>query len=81
MPINDGGAAFPRSLAIFHDEYSPGQPGMSLRDHFAGLALQALLSREDTGFKPSDAVIGEGFASLAYAVADAMLAERTKVRP
>jgi hypothetical protein len=59
VPITDGGAAFPRPLAVFHDAYSEGSPGMSLRDHFAGLALQALLSRPETTLDIHASVIGE----------------------
>ena len=49
--------------------------GMSLRDWFAGMALQAL--------KPIEYVEGIGFANdarCAYALADAILAEREKVK-
>ena len=45
-------------------------PGMSLRDWFAGLAMQALVSTE---LSDKMAVVG------AYEIADAMLAERAKV--
>lgn len=49
-------------------DWFPGQPGMSLRDYFAGQALAGLTNgrRENV----------EVFAREAYAVADAMLAER-----
>ncbi len=48
-------------------------PGMSLRDHFAGLAMQAMAS----GTWP-DEQMSAGIASLAFAMADAMLKERAK---
>ena len=48
-------------------------PGMSLRDYFAGQALAGLLPNYATLLR------GEGgLASDAYALADAMLAERAK---
>lgn len=40
---------------------------MTLRDHFAGLAMQALIGKYD-----------EGYARDAYKIADDMLAEREK---
>lgn len=56
-----GGNAFPRRAA--------GDGGMTLRDHFAGLAMQALV----TAFPRHS-----GVAERAFAIADAMLAERAK---
>lgn len=56
---NDGGRAFPTQL---------GQcDGMSLRDWFAGQALQALIARNEDG---------NVNVSVAYKVADAMLLAR-----
>ena len=58
-----GGAAFP----------TPNDPmylGMSLRDYFAALAMQGLLS---TGDEDTTTI---GVAHAAYAIADAMLKER-----
>ena len=46
--------------------------GMTLRDHFAGLAMQGLLSDSKVQAIPAE------FAQMSYAVADAMLAERMK---
>lgn len=44
QPVEDGGAAFPKPASpaggVGHS-----QDGMSLRDHFAGLAMQAMVSR------------------------------------
>lgn len=37
--INDGGPAFPRSA----NDCDNGAPGMSLRDWFAGMAMQAIV--------------------------------------
>ena len=44
---------------------------MTLRDHFAALAMQSMNSREDYVDAPADAI-----ALDAYALADAMLAAR-----
>lgn len=47
-----------------------------LRDHFAGIALAALIQRvrEDHNVNP------EGAAAFSYRIADAMIAERGKLR-
>lgn len=88
--INDGGSAFPVPADAFVDTGSNRgfatsfglgpQSGMSLRDHFAGVALRSLLSG-DTKFRPSESPIGASLAAWSYAIADAMLAERAKVLP
>ncbi len=68
--INDGGTAFPSSQYGFvaPDGHTSG---MSLRDWFAGMALQAMLS---------DWVFGENEpqAQVAYKMADAMIEARKK---
>lgn len=65
---NTGGPAFP-----FIDNTSPLEnPGMTLRDHFAGLAMQGLLSDTNIKIRPLD------FAIRAYAMADAMIEYRIK---
>ena len=77
--INDGGPAFPRVGEGFGNPEHDA-PGMSLRDWFAGQALVGMLSH------PGCEVMGsyhnncdeKGVASVAYAYADAMLAEREK---
>jgi hypothetical protein len=62
----DGGPAFPR-------EYMhTGHSGMSLRDWFAGQAL----ANSRTFFGENSSATPEDVALQAYAVADAMLAER-----
>jgi len=72
MTIKDGGRAYPQYLpnvsrfGTAHPEYSGG---MTLRDHFAGLAMQALLART-TYHEPRD------IAEDAYCYADAMLKAR-----
>jgi len=65
-----GGPAFPISLPGVGDN---GCPGMSLRDWFAGMCLSRMISLcEDRngGWEPSTVAVN------AYALADAMIAER-----
>jgi len=72
--MKDGGPAFPThtpDMVIF---------GMTLRDWFAGMALQAhlnenFLSRDKDGGAPWD---NEDIAIMCYMTADAMLKEREK---
>ena len=67
---NTGGPAFPVSLGM-----QPGWSGMSLRDYFAGLAMQGLIIEIP---QP----INDGLARLAYSIADAMLKNGTmKTKP
>jgi hypothetical protein len=51
---------------------------MTLRDYFAGQALMALGSMPRIGLDVEVAVATAEFASIAYAMADAMLTERAK---
>lgn len=72
----DGGPAFPCE-APNGDFYS----GMDLRDYFAGQALltiQVSASEPDTLQIIPPEVRAQTHARLAYALADAMLAERSK---
>jgi hypothetical protein len=65
MPVKDGGPAFPIQFGIY-------DKGMSLRDWFAGMALQGL-------YASGDVTIGYEHNCLeAYKIADAMIAEREK---
>ena len=64
-PINNGGPAFPVAWE---------SSGMSLRQHFAGLAMAALLSREDTIANGAEELMHRELARLAYQQADAMIA-------
>lgn len=75
MIENDGGPAFPR------EEYqSPpsahGQPGMSLRDWFAGQALAGMNASLTTSSSLPDSTGRALMAENAYRQADALLKER-----
>jgi len=64
--IKDGGPVFPRQGYPIHH-------GMSLRDWFAGMAMQSLV-------KPANNLGVTELAQLAYGFADAMLKAR-EVKP
>lgn len=67
---NDGGPAFPHDNQEMGDRHRIAQPGMSLRDWFAGQALAGMLADSNvTGTY-------DKLASAAYDMADAMLAAR-----
>ena len=74
MSKYDGGSAFPIS-----DTHHPngqvqyGCSGMTLRDYFASKAMQGFAADESMG-----TAIATDIAKLAYQLADAMIAERTK---
>ena len=69
---DDGGPAFPIS-----DTRLVPEAGMSLRDYFAGKALEGLLSSADFGTATVRTTF-EHYSACAYHHADAMLAERAK---
>ena len=77
--VDDGGPAFPFP-GIPTDGTDipwmmPPFPGMSLRDWFAGMAMQGVIA--DSGWEPivrSDGITP--VSEVAYAIADAMLAAR-----
>ena len=72
----DGGPAFPgRDF-----ETRPFSRGMTLRDYFAGQAVAALVHDEVSHCPQGRNADGTAIARRAYAVADAMLAEREKER-
>lgn len=73
---NDGGPAFPIPEIRDGDGFCVAQAetGMTLRDYFAAATLPAVIRRFGIMDEPANAVAAE----QAYAVADAMLAERNK---
>lgn len=74
--IKDGGPAF--GELDFVTKRRGGTEGMSLRDWFAGQALGSIPLRQWDSTGVPDAEIITRWARCAYAVADAMLAERAK---
>ena len=69
---DNGGPAFPSNYTHtdgrqFHEE------GMELRDYFAAKAMQGICASEELRFTSAKRI-----ASMAYQIADAMLAERQK---
>lgn len=82
---DDGGPAFPESASgpYPNGEVVVGRPGMSLRDWFAGMALQgmvgpALVDAARQRVKPES--VPPKLAEGAYAISDAMLAERKEAK-
>jgi len=80
--MNDGGPAFPVPYTHFdtwvHGKYPiHGHPGLSLRDWFAGMAMQSLdrlrvaEQAKANGISPSMMM-----AQISYGMADAMIAAR-----
>lgn len=73
-PINDGGSAYPsQPLCGQGTPIGPLDPGMTLRDWFAGKALAGIMAHP--GQHPDD-TSASGVASLCYELADAMIAAR-----
>lgn len=71
----DGGPAFPVPLNPGESYQGHGPcDGITLRDWFAGLAMQGLLAAQIHGF--NDRPANGPFASMAYEMADAMLKAR-----
>ena len=84
MSTNDNsGPAFPRPAGDYNGTRggNGAQEGMTLRDYFAAKAMQAWLSTFTESRHPAENGGLADFAKGAYAVADAMLAERAKVKP
>lgn len=85
--INDGGPAFPEAIGVSPSgDVYPGMSGMSLRDWFAGLAMQAMASNPEllavvTSGSILDGSAFDRMAKRAYHLSDAMLAERDKGIP
>lgn len=76
---HDGGPAFPsgKSETPGYENSLPYYEGMSLRDWFAGMALQGIVS---SIFCTPEVTFNE-CAGRAYGMADAMLAARKGVSP
>lgn len=68
---DDGGPAFPNEGGEASGLYS--HPGMTLRDWFAGNAMQGILSAENKPYSPNER---RDIAGLSYRIADAMLKAR-----
>ena len=83
--MNDGGRAFPNNIRSYDGELGQivenGDKGMSLRDWFAGQALsEAFRARREyvAAFTNTRDIGLAEIAATAYALADAMLAERER---
>jgi hypothetical protein len=73
---NDGGPAFPYIVRGANGELlAPAEPGMTLRDWFAGKALAGMAAQKEWG---GGIECHKWASGHAYAFADAMLAERAK---
>lgn len=70
---DDGGPAFPRVYPRGVEDLTSG--GMSLRDWYAGMALQGLLASRPLDGGDADRM-AENASALSYIVADAMLKAR-----
>ena len=74
----DGGQAFPRAIsADAKNSLNHGMPGMTLRDYFAGQALGSIPLRNWSQIGDDQLTIN-AWASCAYRIADAMIAERSR---
>jgi hypothetical protein len=78
--IDDGGQAFPHSSQPLDLQGNPmleehSEWGMSLRDYFAGKALQSYLAGRNSDQRDSDA---DWVARTCYKYADAMIQARKK---
>lgn len=72
-PFEDGGSAYPFVCQDI-SRYQVHEPGMALRDYFAGQAMLGMIS--NPGIKAG--VENEIVAKVAYNMADAMIAARKK---
>ena len=59
-------------MKAFPNPHRTDELGLTVRDFFAGLAMQGLISINDLDLTHED------YARLAYLIADAMLKERAK---
>lgn len=80
---NDGGSAFPNQGWWTNNHEHQPQGGMSLLDHFAGLAMQAIVMNDTISRGPISAEHSEEFFSrtslCAYKFATSMLKARGEV--
>lgn len=83
-PVSDGGPAFPQAIAfnrngeaVYSGMYFQEGPGMSLRDWFAGMALQGIMNNTNAFANMSDKAVAEN----CWKAADAMLAARKRKEP
>ena len=72
-----GGPAFPCDLTAYDEEVVENFQGMTLRDYFAGKAMQGMISAngDSNGYLEYEE---ETVAANAYKLADAMLKARSK---
>lgn len=79
--IEDGGPAFPHDNQELGDRHRVAQPGMSLRDWFAGqCAAAALVNARGIDEATADMAFPL-VARLSYKMADALLASRSEPTP
>lgn len=77
--INDGGPVYPKPAYLDGPDGKGAQlivmetDGISLRDWFAGMAMQGIHASYSEGYPDPD-----NTAEIAYAQADALLAERNR---
>jgi hypothetical protein len=79
MKQNDGGAAFPS--AVLFDQVIVDSPGMSLRDWFAGMALQGIMANPEKIDLDDPNKIEVILPLMAYALAESMLIAREHDTP
>ena len=77
-PKDDGGPAFPQTVEGWNGHMSGKQPGMTLRDYFAGRALAGLLAHHGRSVFNTDAENSRIVSACAFILADAMLAARRR---
>ncbi len=81
MPIDTGGPAYPTAQMVYKtlphgaETIKAGEPGLSLLDHFAGLAMASIL-QTIAGIRPCDI---PAMCHDAYGIARAMLAEKRRL--
>ena len=74
MTTNTGGPAFPTTKPLEH--WGDPNQGMTLRDYFAGKAMQALITGPDVMDDHYEEETNEYVAKRSYFIADAMLKAR-----